>query len=488
MVQNNSDRNKILNGFVWKFAERISSQGASFVLSVILARLLMPEEYGLVAMINVFIVLANVFVTSGFSSSLIQNKDADDLDFSTIFYCTLTTSILIYGIIYVVSPYIADFYNMPALCSLLRVYALLLIITSYQTIQQAYISRHMLFKKTFVPTFIGTLLSGVIGVVMAYNGFGVWSLVVQSISNIFINMLMLMKIIPWHPKLFFSWTRAKVLMSYGSKILAGSLISAIYKEIRQFIIGKMYSPVDLGLYNRGNNLPSLINTNMDITIRSVLFPAMSNYSDNPERVKQILRRGIKTSSYISFFFLTLMAATAEPLVKILLTEKWINCVPYMQVFCISYMFLGIAGYNVEAIKAIGKSKEVLKLEVFKKPVFLIVILIAAQFSVFAVVLTSPFNSFYAMAMNMKPTKQCLNYNLKEQIDDLLPATLLAIALAITTLPLTLLEWNDFVILGLQIVIGICVYVSLSQVFKVASYAYVKSTIMDIYNKKIERRR
>lgn len=274
-----NDRDKILGGFVWKFAERISSQGVSFVLSIVLARLLMPEEYGLVAMINIFIVFANVFVTSGFTSALIQKKDADELDFSTIFYCTLVMSIVLYITIYLSSPYIAKFFNMPDLCLLTRVYSLSLILTSYQTIQQAYISRHMLFKKTFVSTFSGTLLSGCIGVIMAYNGFGVWALVVQYITNILINMFVLLVVIPWHPTLSFSLHRAKSLMSYGSKILVSTLVSTVYKEIRQLIIGKMYTPADLGFYNRGNHLPQLVNTNMDTTIRSVLFPAMSNYRD-----------------------------------------------------------------------------------------------------------------------------------------------------------------------------------------------------------------
>ncbi len=484
----NSEKNEILGGMIWKFVERISSQGVSFVLSVILARLLMPEEYGLVAMINIFIVFANVFVTSGFTSALIQKKDADDIDFSTIFYCTLVTSILMYGIIYLVSPVIASFYNMPELCLLTRVYALSLVITSYQTIQQAYISRHLLFKKTFVSTFIGTLVSGCIGVAMAYNGFGVWALVVQYISNIILNMLVLMRIIPWHPQLVFSWSRAKYLMDYGSKILASSLVSTMYKEIRQLIIGKMYSPADLGFYNRGNHLPSLVNTNMDITIRSVLFPAMSNYSDNPKKVCLMLRRGVKTSSYIIFFFLTLMATASEPLIKILLTDKWIRCVPYMQIFCISYMFLVISGYNIEAIKAIGKSQEVLKLETLKKPIFLIVILIAAQFGVFAVVLTSPFNSFYAMLMNMKPTRIYLGYSFKQQVGDILPATLLALALFISTWPLTLLACNEFIIMTLQFIVGSFVYVGLSKVFDVESYRYVKDTVIDIYKTKIHRKK
>lgn len=477
------DRDAIFSGMVWKFAERVSAQLVSFVLSIILARILLPEEYGLVAMINVFIVFANVFVTSGFTSALIQKKDADDLDFSTIFYCTLVVSIAMYGLIFIGSPYIASFYNMPDLTLLTRVYALSLIITSYQTVQQAYISRHMLFKKTFVATFAGTLLSGVIGIVMAYTGYGVWSLVVQYISNIVINMFVLMGIIPWRPKLIFSWSRAKELMNYGSKILASTLVGTIYKEIRQLVIGKFYTPTDLAMYNRGSHMPHLVTNNLDLTIRSVLFPAMSNHSDDPERVKQMLRRSLKTTAYITFFFLTLMAVASEPLVRVLLTDKWINCVPYMQILCFSNMVVTLSGANLEALKAIGKSDEVLKLEVYKKPLFLIVVLLSVKISVMAVVLTMPLNAIFALALNMGPTKKYFNYSRRRQIMDLVPYFLLVIAVIVTTLPLTYLPLNDFIIMGLQVVVATVVYLVLSIAFKIESYGYCKQVVFDIINRR-----
>lgn len=472
------EKDKIIGGMAWKFAERISSQGVSFILSVVLARMLMPEEYGLIAMINLFIVIANVFVCSGFTAALVQKKDADEIDYSTMFYCTLVTSLLMYGLVYLIAPYIASFYNMPELCILTRVYALSLILSSYQTIQQAYIARNMLFKKTFISTFIATLFSGVLGVIMAYNGYGVWSLVGQYIANVILNSLTLTFVIPWHPRRLFSITRAKSLMGYGSKILASSLLGTIYKEIRQLIIGKMFTPADLGYYNRGNHLPQLVRTNLDHTILSVLFPAMSNHSDKPEEIRNMLRKGIKISSYITFFFFTLMSTISEPLIKVLLTEKWLHCVPYMQIFCLSYMFLIIAGYNVEAIKALGKSKEVLKLEVFKKPLFIVVILVAAQYSVMAVALTSPFNSLYAMVMNMKPTRKYLGYNLREQISDIVPATLLAVLLFVTTWPLTLVHMNSYLIISIQIIVSILVYWLGSAMFKVEAYQVILKMIKE----------
>lgn len=313
---------------------------------------------------------------------------------------------------------------------------------------------------------------------MAYMGLGVWALVSQSLlANIF-NMLTLMFIIPWHPKLMFSWERAKTLMGFGSNILLSTLISTLYKEIRQLIIGKMYKPADLGFYNRGMSLPHLISNNVDMSIRSVLFPAMSNYNDKPEELKRILRRGIKTSSYITFFFFTLLATTSKPLIILLLTEKWLPCVQYMQIFCISNMFIIISRYNIQAIKALGEGKEVVKLEVLKKPIFLLVILAAAKYGVFVIALTSPFNSLYAMAMNMKPTRKLLNYSFKEQINDIIPATFIALIIAIATIPFTFLNFNSYLIFILQITTGILTFVIVSKVFKIDSYDYILNTIKE----------
>lgn len=478
-----SDRDKIIGGFVWKFAERFSNQGVNFVITVVLARLLMPEQYGLVAMINIFVVFANVFVTSGFTSALIQNKDAEDIDFTTIFYCSLAMSLLVYGIVYFSAPFIVAFYDMPDLCLLTRVYALSLIVSSYQTIQLAYVSRHMLFKKTFVSTFIGSLLSGVIGIYMAYAGYGVWALVAQYISNIVFNTLFLKMIVPWRPKLEFSYERAMRMIKFGSSILLSELVGKFFFEMRQLLIGKFYSPSDLALYNRGQHLPNLVTSNIDTALRSVLFPAMSNYSDNRERVKQMMRRSIRISSYLTFFLLTMMASFSEPLIRLLLTEKWIGCAPYMQIVCLSRMLDIVSYTNMQAIKSIGRSEEVLKLEVFKKPVFVVLIIIAVNISVFAVVLTLPLYSIYAMLMNIKPTKKLLDYSYKDQFADLLPALLMSLLVALVVFPLSFLPINDFCIIGVQLIVGLITYVSLSLFTKNETFYYLRSTVSDVLTTK-----
>lgn len=482
MSRGNS-KNSIIGSMFWRFSERVSNQLVSFVISVVLARLLLPEEYGLVAMIDLFIVFANVFVTSGFTSALIQKKDADDLDFTTIFYCTLLTSLLLYAILFLSAPLIAQFFGMPDLCLLTRVYSLSLILTSYQTVQQAYVHRNMIFKKSFIPTLVGTLFSGILGIYLAYEGYGVWALVAQYISNIVFNMFTLMVVVDWKPSLSFSFDRAKNLMNFGSKILLSTIISVFYKEIRQLLIGKFYSPIDLAMYNRGAHIPKLITTNLDNTISSVLFPAMSNYSDDKTRVRQLLRRSLKTTSYVTFFFLSLVAVASKPLIGVLLTDKWLPCVPYMQILCFSNMIVTLSGANLQALKAIGKSDEVLKLEVLKKPVFLLLVFLSVKISVLAVVLTLPINAIYALYMNMGPTKRHLDYSRKDQILDLIPSFLLSLAMVSVTLPLTLLPWNEFVIMFFQVLIGIITYVGLSIICKVESYEYCKNTFLNMIAKR-----
>ena len=478
-----TDREKILGGFIWKFAERMSNQVVNFVITVVLARLLLPEQYGLVAMINIFVVFANVFVTSGFTSALIQNKNAEDIDFTTIFYCSLAMSLLVYGIVYISAPFIAAFYNMPDLCLLTRVYALSLIVSSYQTIQLAYVSRHMLFKKTFVSTFIGSLLSGVIGIYMAYAGYGVWALVGQYISNILINTLMLSTIVSWRPSLDFSVERAKGMMKYGSNVLLSDLVGKFFLEIRQLLIGRFYSPADLALYNRGHHIPNLVMSNIETALSSVLFPTMSNYSDNVERVKQLMSRAIKTSSYVTFFFLSILTTVSEPLIRLLLTDKWIECVTYMQIICISRMWAAVSSVNMQAIKSVGRSDELLKLEVLKKPIFILFVLIAVHISVFAVALTMPLYSIYAMLLNMKPSKKLLGYSYKEQIADLAPAFLMSLLVVAVTYPLVFLPIPDLLVIIVQFVVGTVVYVSTSLLTNNETFYYLKDIALGYLKKK-----
>lgn len=474
-----SEKKVIMGGFFWKLMERLFSQGIKLALSIVLARLLMPSEYGTIAMVAVFITISDVFISAGFTTSLVQKKDADDVDFSTMLYCSMVMAVLIYVLIFFVAPYIAIFYNMPELTSITRVYGAIVFLSAFNSIQSAWVSRHMVFKKFFFATSAGTFGAGLIGIVMAYRGFGVWALVGQALSNVALNIIVMHFIITWRPKLLFSWNRAKSLMNYGSKILAASMIGCICNEMRQLLVGKFYSAADLAFFNRGKTFPSLVYYNVESTINTVLFPAMSNHSDDPERVLQITRRAIKTSSYVMFFCMGVLAVIAYPLTDILLTEKWLPSVPYMQIMCVGYMVSSVSTANLQAIKALGRSDVILKLELYKKPVFILMLVVAVKISVLALAISMPLYSLYAAYVNMSPNKKIMGYGFLNQLKDYMPATLLFCVMVASMLPVAYLQLGSALTLLVQIIGCTIVYIGLSVVFRVESFGYLKKTFLEI---------
>jgi len=473
--------NSILNSFAWKFAERMSSQGVSFVVSVILARILLPEEFGVVAMIHVFTTIANVFVVSGFSSALIQKKDADDLDFSTILHFSISFSVLLYILIFCLSPAIADFYNEPILESVMRVYSITLLLSAYNSVQQAWVSRHMKFKLFFYSTVSGNVVSGIVGITMAYMGYGVWALVGQILAGQIINTIVLAHLIDWHPSSKFSMDRAKPLISYGWKILGSDLISTIYFQLRQLLIGKYYTAKDLAFYNRGIHIPELVSTNIDRSLVQVLFPAMSNYSDSPEKIKALTRKSMQITSYVMFYIITVMIVLAEPLVRMVYTEKWIACVPFLQMMGIAKMLQTVSHANLQSFKAVGRSDLILKLEFIKKPVGFLLILISFPISVYAVAMTLPIYGTFSALVNARSNRGVLGYKLKEQICDLMPAILLSIGVYLLSYSYRWLKITDLEMLFLGFAVSTFSYFGVSYFFKIESFMYCKQKI-NIFNK------
>lgn len=473
----------ILGNFIWKLAERLSSQGVTFLISVVLARILMPNEFGVIAMIQIFITIANCFIVSGFSSSLIQKKDADNLDFSTILYCSITLSIFLYLIIYLLSPAIATFYNEPILESITKVYGLTLFISAYNSVQQAWVSRHMKFKLFFYSTLSGNIISGIVGIIMAFYGYGVWALVAQTITSQIINTIVLASIIDWHPEMRFSKTRAVPLVRYGWKILGSDLISTTYFQLRQLLIGKYYTSSDLAYYNRGVHIPELISDNIDRSLVQVLFPALSNHSDSPEKIKEMTRRFVKITSYTLFFVMTLLIIIAEPLIRIIFTEKWIACVPFFQLMAIAKMIQTVSHANIQSFKAVGRSDIVLKLEFIKKPIGFILIFISFPISVLAIAITVPLYGMFSAFINAFSNKDVLGYTIKEQLNDLKPAFLLSLGMYILSYTYMWIDYPDIIKILICIIISIIFYFGISHYRNLESYEYCKKTFFKIIKKK-----
>ena len=384
--------NKVFSNFIWRFAERCGAQGVTFVVSIVLARLLDPSVYGTVALVTVFTTIMQVFVDSGMGSALIQKKDADDLDFSSVFYFNIMMCSVLYLIMFVAAPFIAAFYKTPELTPVVRVLSLILIISGVKNVQQAYVSKNMLFKKFFFSTLGGTIGAAIVGITMAYLGFGVWALVAQMLFNTAVDTTILWITVKWRPKKMFSLQRLKGLFSYGWKLLVSSLIDTVYNDLRQLIIGKIYSKSDLAQYNQGKKFPALIVTNINTSIDSVLLPTMSKAQDSANTVKNMTRRAIKTSTYLMMPFMVGLAVCAEPLVRLIITEKWLPCVPFLRIFCFTYAFYPIHTANLNAIKAMGRSDLFLKLEIVKKIVGLAAILSTMWISVMAMAYSLLFTS------------------------------------------------------------------------------------------------
>ncbi len=474
---------KVFSGLVWKFAERIGAQVVSFVVSMILARLLLPSDYGVIALITIFIEIANVFVSSGFGSALVQKKDADEVDFSSVFYFSIVMSWVLYGIVFMGAPLVAGFYEKPILTPVLRVMALKLPLAGVNSVQHAYVQKKMLFKRFFFSTLIGTVGSAVVGIAMAYMGFGAWALVAQYLFNSTVDTLVLWVTVKWRPVLKFSMTRMKTLFRFGWKMLASELLHTSYKQIRGLIIGKVYTEQDLAFYNQGGKLPSLIVTNINSSVSSVLFPAMTMKQDDKKKLKEVVRLSIRISSYIMWPLMIGLMVMSEPVIRLMFTEKWLPCVPYMQIACIQFALEPVQTANVQAVKAMGKGRTYLIMEIVKKTFGIVMIVAVMYRGVMAIALTAMVVTFFAAVVNSTPNRKFLGYRYGEQLLDLIPSILLAAVMGVCVYFVGLLPCHLIVKIILQVLAGIIIYVALSLVFRVSQFRYILGILKNIKGNK-----
>lgn len=475
-MQDNISKKSILGSLFWRFSERTAAQGVSFIVSVILARLLTPEDYGLIGLITVFISIATVFVSSGFGNALIQKENATQTDFSSVFYFSIFMGAAMYVILFICAPFIADFYNDSLLTPVIRVLSLSLIIAGVNSVQQAYVSKTMQFKRFFFSTIIGTLVSAVIGIFMAYKGYGVWALVIQNLSNQIMDTCILWFTVKWRPTLEFSFAEMKKMFSYGWKLLFSSLLDTVYNNLYSLVIGKFYSAKDLGHYNRGRNIPNMVITNINGSIQSVMFPAFSNCQGDKVKLKAMVRRSIMTSTYIIMPAMIGLAAVARPLTVLLLTEKWLPSVPFMQFSCFILAFWPIHTTNLQAINAVGRSDIFLKLEIIKKVLGFSIMVISIPLGLYAMMIGNCFSAVISSFLNASPNRKLLNYGYREQIRDILPAMMLSVFMGLIVLLWTLTDMSSILILVCQVVTGTVIYIFGSKLLKLESYDYIINMI------------
>lgn len=483
MSDRKASSKQIVSGFLWKFGERIVAQGISFLISLVLARILLPEQYGSIALVLVFINIANVLVSDGLGASLIQDKNSNDVDFSSMFFCSFVFAGILYFVLFICAPFIAEFYNNMELIPVIRVLSLQIPLSAVKSIQHAFVSKHMLFRKFFWSTLGGTIVSGVIGIIMAYNGFGVWALVEQYLVNSIVDMSVLFFTVKWRPKMCFSFTSVRNHLSYSWKLLAASLINTVYSEIRSLIMGRIYTEADLAYNTKGNQFPTLFINNIDTSISSVLFPAMSKVNDDPKALKQLTRKSMKITSFIIFPLMVGMISVADSMVRVLLTDRWIGCVPFLQIACVCWMFQPCLTANNQALKASGRSDLCLKLEIYKKIIGFALVAATMNISVFALAFSNAIFALISCIINVFPVRKVINYGYMEQLLDMLPALVLSIIMGIVVKIIGMIKLGTIPLLVLQIVIGAAIYISLSYITRNESFLTLLSFARSLMRRK-----
>lgn len=476
-------KKKTISGLIWQYAEKCGSEIIQFIVSIVIARILSPEEYGIIGIVTVFITVANVFVVSGLGQALVQQKEINEDDYSTVFFYNIAFSILLYIALFFAAPIIAGFYKSDILLPVIRVLGLTIIIGAVNNVQRSYVQKTMQFRRFFVSTLIGKIVSAIVGIAMAVKGFGVWALVGQQISMLMTDMLVLWVTVKWRPKWVFSVERMKKLFSYGWKLLCSNLIDTVYSNIYTLLIGKFYSPTDLGFYNRGKDFPRAIVINVNSTIDSVMFPVLSDVQEQKERLKSMMRRSMVTSTLLIFPAMAGLAAIAEPLTVTLLTDKWLPAVPFIQFCCFTFAFLPVTTANLQAIKALGRSDIFLKLEVIKKIIGIIVLVLTLPHGLMVMMTARCFNTVLSSFINAYPNKKLLGYTYREQVKDIAPSFILSFVMVGIILPVTLLPIAPILQMVIQVVVGICVYFGLAKLFKLECMEYMLNTIKGFLKKK-----
>ncbi len=467
-------KNKTISGIFWSAIDSFSGQGITFIVGIILARLLTPQEFGLIGMLTIFISISEAFINSGFSQALIRKKDCTEVDYSTVFYFNLTAGVALFLILFIAAPMIASFFNEPQLKPLVKVLSLSLIISSFTVIQRTTLTKRIDFKLQTKISVIAALGSGGIGIGMAYTGFGVWSLVFQTLSKQSINSLLLWLWNRWRPMLTFSIESFKELFSFGSRLLASGLIDTIYRNIYYLVIGKYFSAQELGYFTRAQMFKDLPSKNLNSVMSRVTYPVLAQIQDNPAKLKAGYKKMIKSIMYISMTLMAGLAATAEPLVITLIGDEWKPAIIYLQLLTFTGMMYPLHSINLNMLQVLGRSDLFLRLEIIKKIIAIPVILIGIIYGIKIMILGMWVNTLIAYYLNSYWSGKGINYSMWEQVKDILPGFFIAIIMGVLVFIVgQLLKENNFLILIFQITIGAAITLIISEVFKPEAYKELK---------------
>ena len=462
-------KQKTISGVSWSFVEQVLVRGFNFIIGIILARLLDPSDYGLIGMIGIFMAISQLFIDGGFANALIQCKEATEKDLSTVYIINICVSVFFYAVLFFTAPYIAAFYHQPLLKSLTRWFALILIIGSLAAVHSTILTIRVDFRTKSYISITSAVISGIVGVICAYKGMGVWALVVQSLTSSIAGAILTITFVKWRPKLLFSKDSFHKLFSYGSKLLAASLISTIYSNIYPLVIGKRFTAADVGFYSRAGQFPSLCSTTVGGVLNRVAFPILSRIQDDNERLLRVYEKYIQFSSFIIFPMIMGLCGIARPLVSLLLTDKWIACVPLMRILCFSVLFDGIILINLNLLYVKGRSDLVLKLEIIKKSIAFTILFITSFFSIKAMCYGTVVYSLIALYLNTIYTKKILNYTLWSQLKTILPYLYAAIIVLLEASVICHFIYNNWIALLLSLFVCVLSYCFICQYKKLFAY-------------------
>lgn len=480
-------KDKTIKGMGWSVLENVTRMGITFMVSIILARLLSPEEYGLIGILTIFIAIFNAIVDSGFTNALIRKQDATDTDYCTVFYTNLVLSVFLAATLFLCAKPIAVFFERSELVSLTQVMSSVVVINALAIVQRARTTKAIDFKTQTKITFISSIGSGAIGIAMAYMGYGVWALVSQQISNQLLSTIFFWIYNKWMPKLIFSWESFKEMWAFGSKLLASGLIDTAWKEVYQVVIGKCYSPAILGLYTRAKQFADLCSSNLTSVVQRVSYPVLSSIQDDRVRLKSAYQRVIKTTMLPTFVLMLGMAACAESMIQVLIGEQWLECVPMLQIICTYGMLYPLHAINLNMLQVQGRSDLFLKLEIIKKIIAIGPLLLGIFVDIYLMLAGSLVTSLIAYYLNAYYSGPFLNYSIKEQIKDILPSFGVAVTIAVPVFALSFIPLNPFLLLPLQIVVGAVFTIGICEVTKLPEYIELKGIAMPIINKVIKRK-
>ena len=469
---------KVVSSLIYKFSERLLVKGLGLIISIILARLLSPTEFGQIALIMVFINLSIVLIDSGLNTALVQEKNKTNEDYSTVFYISFAIASIVIVILWLCAPYIGKYYNDDAIVLPLRVYSFSLLVHAGNAVLIAKMQREMRFKQMMWCNLTVSIISGTAGVAMAYAGLGIWALVNYYFFSALLLFILLSLVTRWHPIWIFSITRAKTLFSYGWKMLVSGFLCSIYNDIRALIIGKVYSPADLGYYNRGQQFPDIISHTIDNAIQSVMFPVMAKEQDDMSKIRMTLRRTISMGALIIMPLMFGLAAVAHPFIELLLTAKWLPCVVYMQCICIGCASLPMVSSCLVAIKAIGRSDVYMKLELVRRIAMLIVLMISVFCfnSVLAIAVGYAISSWIDFVIISLVTKRLVGYGLFEQFADIWKVVIISVMMSCLVYAIGSLHLANIFVLSIQIVAGVVVYGALCYVFRIEGLSILLNKI------------